>query len=399
MSKKKITLVATILLIAIGFAAISTSLIINGKTDIGENTDDFSIIFTRIYLDGEDVYNDVIDDTKQNITFSSNKLSKLGDTSVLEYEIINNSSNYDAEVTVNCVPVDGTNTKYTTIRNELEDNVTIVKAKHTVNGKLTMELVKTSVEKVNEQYKCALTFNAAERDSLGKSEAVSFATDSWTVIAENIREGNTDAYKIGDKREIDLGSLGKQTIRVSNKSECTTETSETACGFVVEFVGAITKRGMFNTDKNNGGWENSEARTYVNHELYGMLPSDLQNVILDTKVISGHGSATGEENFVTTDKLYLLSSAEIWSNGATNQITCDSATNVTKQLDYYKENNVSTTNFGLARKQYNGLDTWYWLRTAHSGVEDCYMAASNTGDWTGASASANHGIVPAFRIG
>ena len=140
-------------------------------------------------------------------------------------------------------------------------------------------------------------------------------------------------------------------------------------------------------------------RTYVNGTIFNSLPSDLQNVILDTKVISGHGSATGEENFVTTDKLYLLSSAEIWSNGATNQITCDSATSVTKQLDYYKENNVSTTNFGLARKQYNGLDTWYWLRTAHSGVEDCYMAASNTGDWTGASASANHGIVPAFRIG
>lgn len=139
--KKKMTLFATILLFAIGFAAISTCLIINGKTDIGENRDDFSIIFTRAYLDGEDVYNEVIDDTKQNITFSSNKLSKLGDISVLEYEIINNSSNYDAEVQVNCVPVDETNTKYTTIKNELEDNATVVKAKHTVNGKLTMELV------------------------------------------------------------------------------------------------------------------------------------------------------------------------------------------------------------------------------------------------------------------
>ena len=156
---------------------------------------------------------------------------------------------------------------------------------------------------------------------------------------------------------------------------------------------------MFNTDKNNGGWENSEARTYVNDDVYNMLPSDLQNVILDTKIVSGHGSASGEENFITTDKLYLLSSVEIWANRTSNQITCDSATSVTKQLDYYKENNVYTTNFGLARKQYNGLDTWYWLRTAHSGVEDCYMAASDTGDWTATSASAFEGIIPAFRIG
>ena len=62
-------------------------------------------------------------------------------------------------------------------------------------------------------------------------------------------------------------------------------------------------------------------------------------------------------------------------------------------------NNVSETNFGLTRKQYNVLDTWYWLRTAHSGVEDYYMAVIDTGYWAGARARVNHGIVPEFRIG
>lgn len=45
-------------------------------------------------------------------------------------------------------------------------------------------------------------------------------------------------------------------------------------------------------------------------------------------------------------------------------------------------NNVSTTNSGLAKKQYNRLDTWYWLRIARSGVEDYCMAVIDTGDWT-----------------
>lgn len=62
-------------------------------------------------------------------------------------------------------------------------------------------------------------------------------------------------------------------------------------------------------------------------------------------------------------------------------------------------NNVSTTNFDLAKKQYNGLDTWYWLRTVHLGVEDYCMATSDTGYWTGARTRVNHGIVPEFRIG
>ena len=40
----------------------------------------------------------------------------------------------------------------------------------------------------------------------------------------------------------------------------------------------------------------------------------IRNVITDTKVVSGHGSTTGETNFTTTDKIYLLTPQEIYSN-------------------------------------------------------------------------------------
>ncbi len=62
---KKGTLIIAILLMAIGFAAISTTLIINGSAKVSENTDDFSVIFTSASLDGTDVYSSVIDDTKK----------------------------------------------------------------------------------------------------------------------------------------------------------------------------------------------------------------------------------------------------------------------------------------------------------------------------------------------
>ena len=42
--KKKSLLIATIILMSIGFAAISTALIINGSTTISENNDDFDVI-------------------------------------------------------------------------------------------------------------------------------------------------------------------------------------------------------------------------------------------------------------------------------------------------------------------------------------------------------------------
>lgn len=45
--KKKASLIVAILLLAVGFAAISTTLIINGSAKIGENADDFLVTFTK----------------------------------------------------------------------------------------------------------------------------------------------------------------------------------------------------------------------------------------------------------------------------------------------------------------------------------------------------------------
>ena len=161
--KRKSILILTILLLAVGFAAISTTLIINGNATVGENTDDFSVIFTAATLDGIDVYESVIDDTKKIITFETSDLKTLNQTSVLNYEVTNNSANYDAEVSVNCKVKDNAEAKYTSIKNELENNATVVKAKENLNGTLTITLNKTATEEVKEEYVCTLEFNAVER--------------------------------------------------------------------------------------------------------------------------------------------------------------------------------------------------------------------------------------------
>ena len=94
--KRKSAIVIAIFIMSIGFAAVSTTLIINGNTKVSENADDFSVIFTAATLDGTDVYASVIDETKEIISFSTSGLTTLNQTSVLTYEITNNSSNYDA---------------------------------------------------------------------------------------------------------------------------------------------------------------------------------------------------------------------------------------------------------------------------------------------------------------
>ncbi len=161
--RHKSILILIILIMAIGFAAVSTTLVINGSAKVSENTEDFSVIFTKASLDGTDVYTNIVDDTKKIINFSTTDLKTLNQSSVLTYEITNNSSNYDAEVQVTCKLKNGGSAKYTSIKNKLEGDATIVKAKESLNGTLTVTLEKVATEEVNEQYVCELTFNAIER--------------------------------------------------------------------------------------------------------------------------------------------------------------------------------------------------------------------------------------------
>ena len=144
--KRKTAIIVAILIMSIGFAAVSTTLVINGNAKVSENLEDFSVIFTKATLDGQDVYASVIDDTKRIINFNTKDLKNVGDTSVLNYEVTNNSANYDAEVQVNCKVKENTTAKYTSIKNELEENVTKVLAKKSVNGTLTVTLNKTATE-------------------------------------------------------------------------------------------------------------------------------------------------------------------------------------------------------------------------------------------------------------
>ena len=393
--KKKSMLIIAILLMSIGFAAISTTLIINGNAKVSENNEDFSVIFTAASIDGKDVYTTAVDDTKKIITFTTSELKTLNQTSILTYEVTNNSSNYDANVTVTCVPKTGTTAKYTSIKNKLENDVTVVKAKSSVNGTLTVTLDKVATESVTEEYTCKLEFNAVERDTLGENipTPVSFESDSWATIAANVKSGNTSKYNVGDTKEVDLGELGTHTVRISNMSECESETSETACGFVVEFADIITRQKFNSTTTNVGGWKDSEIRTYINSTIYNALPSDLQNVIVSTKVISGHGSTSGETNFETQDKLYLLNAQEVWNGNS-----YDTSVGTSKQLDYYKNQGVTASSYAGAIKQYNGSNSYWWLRSAYSNSTNYFLDVIRNGDWYAGNAINSNGVSPAFRI-
>ena len=238
-----------------------------------------------------------------------------------------------------------------------------------------------------------------------------FGQDSWTTIIANIKAGNTSKYKVGDTKTINMGSYGTHTLRVANTStpsECSTSGfSQTACGFVLEFADIIIERNMnpegkyngtqYNYGYNVGGWPNTSMRTFVNNDIYNSLPSDLKNGIIDTTVVSSHGSKDSS-NFTSTNKLYLLAPKEIYSDFPGSRTNYDTAKDLTRQLDYYKNEGVTTSNYSKAIKMYDSTANWWWLRTADSGSDFGFYFIGSGGDWTASNASNVIGVSPAFRI-
>lgn len=143
--KTKKSIIVLVVLLAIGFAAVSTTLYINGVIHLGANQENFenNLIFTRASLDySDETKTDISDVTGEGaegdklrivnnekaIEFTTETLKNIGESVTLSYDITNNSQ-YGAEFTgITCDVYDGTevdeankNTNPEYIRLEVQD--------------------------------------------------------------------------------------------------------------------------------------------------------------------------------------------------------------------------------------------------------------------------------------
>ena len=237
----------------------------------------------------------------------------------------------------------------------------------------------------------------------------SFATDSWATIISTVKAGNSCKYKVGDTKTISMGTYGTHTLRIANIStptECSTSGfSQTACGFVIEFADIIEQHVMnpvgrykgtyYKYGWNKDGWPATSMRTYVNSNIYNALPSALRSGIINTTVVSSYGSYDSS-NFTSTDKLYLLSPGEVFTDWSSQY---DKARSLTRTLDYYTSKGTTTKSCNDAIKK-NGTTPMSWFtRSAGYNNEDCFFGISYGCLYDFPNASSDYGSSPAFRIG
>ena len=180
--KNRKSILLVVLLLAVGFAAVSTTLYINGSTNINPNQDDFNVYYSDAYVNGVQDKSVITDDT--HISFTT-ELSALGEKYVLDYEVANGSKNYDAELIMSCT----SSNDYLNITNVFDDE-TILEARSTRNGTLTLELKKSNAgEDIDVTIECTIDANAIERTKLNENE---IATNTTYVIEGNyVNENGT----------------------------------------------------------------------------------------------------------------------------------------------------------------------------------------------------------------
>lgn len=432
---KKIFQICLLVLIAIvvlgiGYASITAiNLIINSNATASVNNNNFKVHFIEAKeingttgVGGTSVIE--TDDTKAS--FNVTGLSKTGDYAEAKYVVKNDSAGIG---TIISLDLTSSNQEYFKITETIDDNK--LQAGEETFATVKIEMIKTPINDSISTNVVAKIISTPLEDSSatgGKQlskitgEPESFETDSWATIKKAVQTGNTSKYNIGDTKTVTINNTN-YTVRIANKSineKCSNEDySETACGFVVEFTEIITMMKMRDSQTNIGGYPATNIYNYLS-TLYGQLPPDLQSSIISTRVISGLGCTNGNWdggnflscntydnngiNYITNDKLYLLSGNDLYGTDKLGYDLYDTAANTTTQLDYYKNKSLSssiysgTTNSSEAYKKYDGVTKSWWLRSA-SGDKKISFTSVYRGEWDKSNATSNLGVSPAFRIG
>ena len=353
------------------------------------------VILAVLALIATPIVLNIIDDSKKNATLrSSENYIKAIEFSIAK-SVMENKRLNDGTYNV----MSNGNICLGTLTNSACDNELIVEVAGETPESGIVTIKSRKIDSYEFTYASGFVVINGEINGGEVPEPKSFSEDSWATIAANVRAGNISKYKVGDTKIIELAGFGTHTVRIANTttpSECSNpDFSQTACGFVVEFADVITNYHMNEDGTTEGGWEDSDMRSYVNSTILNSFPEDLKDLIIDTKVVSGYSEEWDSSNFVTTDKLYLLATGEIWLNGEDeeNQIFDDTARDLTRQLDYYK--GVTTDEgFDKAIKD----DSQWWLRSADSSYAYGFYYVSDVGDEYNNDAHYLSGVAVAFRL-
>lgn len=212
----------------------------------------------------------------------------------------------------------------------------------------------------------------AAEDIAAKGEASPFyakakaAMDAGTTWSMQLTNGKTLIYRIVG---IDHDDLADGTGRAGLTFEATND--------------ALGRQRVNATDTNAGGWEKSELRGRLNSgDLWAFLPAEVQSKAKAvTKTTDNKGGGSTGTASATTDKVFLLSSTEVWGD-----LNGDGS-----QYEYYASKGVTKSHYSGASSSYNR-----WTRSVRPNSSMNFLYVNNNGDWYYIKAAHTYYVFPAW---
>ena len=214
---KKRNIMILIFILVIGFASVTSTLVIRGNLNIGYNENfSSSIVYTRAELPNGEVE---INQNEKNIDFTTEKLENVNQTTILEFDVTNKSRNYDANVTINCGLKEDFKSfsEYLDITMSLESPFELISSE-TKTGYLTIKLKKAYNEEMETRIEmsCELVTEPLERETLG-DEYVLVYEDPILNGADPVVKENLVPVTIADNGEVTYANTQKKWYSYENK--------------------------------------------------------------------------------------------------------------------------------------------------------------------------------------
>lgn len=209
--------------------------------------------------------------------------------------------------------------------------------------------------------------------------------DSWTQIGNAIDNGSYKTkYKVGWYKPLNLGNQGIINMQIVAMDEDVLTAGGTA---PLTFIGMEllkTDRRMNATGTNANGWAETQMRkTYLPNTILPLINSAVRMRIQE--VNKTYYDFTTDSTLISSDKLWIPSMREIYSNEEDSGVKYSS---IYKDSNSRKKHKVNSTS-----------NTFYWLRSAYSSSDSRFWYVINTGGGDSLRAAAASGVCLGFCLG
>lgn len=194
--KNKRGIIILVVLLAIGFAAVSTTLVINGV--IGLSFGELDVYYSKAVINGTED-NTVIKD-KTHIEFDTT-MTLVGEKYEMDYDVTNGSRNYDADIKMECNYETEDGGEYLALENKINTD-SLLKAMTTRTGHLTIKMIKAVTEPKDIHITCELKATPQERDEDPGDEITKEAVTLVETIMSKANEDSINNYNDGNKGEV-----------------------------------------------------------------------------------------------------------------------------------------------------------------------------------------------------